>query len=159
MASTDKTDLLKLPQWQDNDKLEMADLNDAFEKVDTGLTTRLAEDANKHIHSSGSNTNGEFIKFDDGTMICTKTYSGTVGFTSAQGSLFVTGAIVLGSFAQPFVSRPKIKRELITSAPYGWLSTLLTHTETDAGRCVVLKPTSATGVAVSIDIIAVGRWE
>ena len=45
MASTDKTDLLKLPQWQDNDKLEMTDLNDAFEKVDTGLTTHLADKA------------------------------------------------------------------------------------------------------------------
>ena len=43
MASTDKTELLKLPQWQDNDKLEMTDLNDAFEKVDTGLTTHLAD--------------------------------------------------------------------------------------------------------------------
>ncbi len=44
MASTNKTELLKLPQWQDNDKLEMTDLNDAFEKVDTGFTTHLAED-------------------------------------------------------------------------------------------------------------------
>ena len=45
MASTNKTDLLKLPQWQDNDKLEMTDLNDAFEKVDTGLATHQAESA------------------------------------------------------------------------------------------------------------------
>ena len=45
MASTNKTELLKLPQWQDNDKLEMTDLNDAFEKVDTGLTTHLADKA------------------------------------------------------------------------------------------------------------------
>ena len=43
MASTNKTELLKLPQWQDNEKLEMTDLNDAFEKVDTGLTTHLAD--------------------------------------------------------------------------------------------------------------------
>ena len=54
MASTNKTDLLKLPQWQDNDKLEMTDLNDAFEKVDTGLTTHLAEDVTDDVHGLSS---------------------------------------------------------------------------------------------------------
>lgn len=50
MASTDKTELLKLPQWQDTDKLEMTDLNDAFEKVDTGLKTHQAEDVSDGVH-------------------------------------------------------------------------------------------------------------
>ena len=34
------------------------------------LDSHLAESAKKHITESGSNENGYYIKFDDGTMIC-----------------------------------------------------------------------------------------
>jgi len=34
------------------------------------LVTHLAETAQKHITESGSNANGEYIRFDDGTQIC-----------------------------------------------------------------------------------------
>lgn len=33
------------------------------------LSSHMAESAKKHIHSSGSNTNGRWIKYDDGTMV------------------------------------------------------------------------------------------
>jgi len=36
----------------------------------TTFLSHLAESAKKHITESGSNENGRYIKFDDGTMIC-----------------------------------------------------------------------------------------
>ena len=36
------------------------------------LAEHKAESANKHITESGSNSGGEYIRFDDGTQICTK---------------------------------------------------------------------------------------
>jgi len=36
------------------------------------LEAHLAENASKHITESGENENGRYIKFDDGTLICTR---------------------------------------------------------------------------------------
>ena len=48
----------------------------------TEVTEHLAESSLKHIHSSGSNANGHYIKFDDGTIIC---YATNKSITSAPG--------------------------------------------------------------------------
>jgi len=47
-------------------------LYENFTKIDTEFSAHLAESASKHITESGSNANGRYIKFDDGTMICTQ---------------------------------------------------------------------------------------
>lgn len=38
--------------------------------IKTEVNTHQAESALKHITESGTNANGKYIKFDDGTMIC-----------------------------------------------------------------------------------------
>lgn len=53
MASQNKTPNMNLPQWQDNEKPEMADFNDAFEKIDTDVTTHLADNASKFAELKG----------------------------------------------------------------------------------------------------------
>ncbi|NMB43871.1 MAG: hypothetical protein GX995_07050, partial [Clostridiales bacterium] len=45
---------------------DLARRNRNWDKIDD----HLAESASKHIRESGSNANGSYIKFDDGTMIC-----------------------------------------------------------------------------------------
>lgn len=40
------------------------------------LTQHLDESSAKHIHSSGSNVNGSWIRFDDGTAMCWHAISG-----------------------------------------------------------------------------------
>ena len=66
MASASKTPNLNLPQWVGTEKPERTDFNAAFDAIDD----HVAESASKHITESGSNANGSYIKFDDGTMIC-----------------------------------------------------------------------------------------
>lgn len=74
MASTNKTDLLKLPQWQDTDKLEMTDLNDAFEKIDTKIAAHLAENATDDNGVHG-------LKYKKGT------FTPSLRFTSGAGTI------------------------------------------------------------------------
>ncbi len=57
MASASKTPNLNLPQWVGTEKPERTDFNAAFDAID-GLVV------------SGSNSNGSYIKFPDGTMEC-----------------------------------------------------------------------------------------
>src|SRR5690606_28849818 len=45
-------------------------LNEEFDSHRTEFLEHKAESAKKHITESGSNSNGRYIKFDDGTMIC-----------------------------------------------------------------------------------------
>src|SRR5690554_4848616 len=59
---------------------DLAARNRNWDKVDG----HLAESALKHITESGSNSNGRYIKFDDGTMICT--HSIEVGSRIAIGA-------------------------------------------------------------------------
>jgi len=48
----------------------------------------LAESAQKHITESGENTNGRYVKFDDGTMICTHKITITGDVSTTAGALF-----------------------------------------------------------------------
>ena len=58
----------------------------AVNEVKTGVETHKAESASKHIKESGSNANGSYIKFDDGTALCFGTYQETIS-TVASGSI------------------------------------------------------------------------
>ena len=69
MASASKTPNLNLPQWVGTEKPERTDFNEAFDAIDTTVASHLAGSANKHMAGSGHNTNGYYIRFDDGTQI------------------------------------------------------------------------------------------
>lgn len=67
------------------------------------LTSHLAESAKKHITESGSNKNGYYIKFDDGTQICMAVKNiSTADFTEQDETL---GAVYRSRF--PSQSYPK----------------------------------------------------
>jgi len=62
------------------------------------LTSHLAESANKHIKESGSNANGNYIKYDDGTMFVyyvSASNESRTDFTVTYPATFV----VLGGYA------------------------------------------------------------
>lgn len=49
---------------------EKSNIVGALNEIDSNIKSHLAESASKHITESGSNTNGRYIRFDDGTQIC-----------------------------------------------------------------------------------------
>ncbi len=63
---------LSTNDYTDEEKQKNQDNADNISNLQQELETHKAESASKHITESGSNTNGRYIKFDDGTMICTR---------------------------------------------------------------------------------------
>ena len=89
MASASKTPNLNLPQWVGTEKPERTDFNAAFDAIDD----HVAESASKHITESGSNANGSYIKFDDGTLICHKAYAGSIDGSNPVDSMYQSAAV------------------------------------------------------------------
>lgn len=107
---------------------------------------------------AGSNANGNFEKFADGSMICTRTVSlGSVAVTAANGSLF--NALV-GSLSYPatFISAPVVMISVIAPSGSMWASGGSAFPGTTATQAfLILSPTSTTA-AINIQFVAVGRW-
>lgn len=117
------------------------------------------------ITESGSNSNGTYIKYSDGTMICTKHFvtannipisqTWGSGYTSGEGNL-----VSLGSFANTFYSVPVVN---VTVGRAGgsnaWLGAISNTSNSYAGDVTLLRFSSNTGTKYSFDIIAIGRWK
>ena len=69
---------------------DIQSIDNNFQDIQSEVNSHLAESANKHITESGSNANGNYIKFDDGTMICTAFK--TVNYQILTKQLFVSPA-------------------------------------------------------------------
>ena len=113
------------------------------------------------IVESGSNTNGSWTKWADGTMIINKTVLGTANITNAWGSLYVSNEINLGNFPVAFIEMPTIvvSPQTQTGTQYmlagqggsGYGS------ETNAGYVSLVRPNSRTNVAYRLEVIAKGK--
>lgn len=60
------------------------------------------------IIESGSNTNGDYIKYADGTMICRYIHSVRLVTSSSQGSVYLSPTGQQLTFPMPFVSPPAV---------------------------------------------------
>ena len=115
------------------------------------------------IVESGSNANGNWTKWADGTMIINKTVLGTANITNAWGSLYVSAEINLGDFPVAFIEMPTIvvSPQTQTGTQYmlagqggsGYGS------ETNAGFVALVRPNSRTNVAYRLEVIAKGKWK
>ena len=115
------------------------------------------------IVESGSNTNGSWTKWADGTMIINKTVLGTANITNAWGSLYVSADINLGDFPVAFIEIPTIVVSPQTQTGTQYMLTgnggSSYGTETNAGNVALVRPNSRTGVAYRLEVIAKGKWK
>jgi len=110
------------------------------------------------IIESGSNANGEYIKFADGTMICQKSVT-TNNITNAWGTLYQSDSSPVGIFPAEFIDRPYCNMmweqgsgglALPAMASGAW-------SETTGPNIAIIRPTThAYGGTVYIS--AIGRW-
>lgn len=112
------------------------------------------------IVESGSNANGDYIKYSDGHMECYKTIIVTgINITNKWGNLYENGSdILLGNFAQTFKERPTVS--LTKSDGHGCF--IQVHDKistTSVGRCYVASATSRSNASLTFEIIAKGRWK
>ena len=153
---------------QDNVEAAIPTLDNA---VSTSSTNPVENQAitnyvdTKGIYESGSNTNGSYIKYDDGTMICWYRQWFSAAIATQDGSLYKSADLALHDFPQTFYAIPIICMDYsmnnwqILSLGRGNTSS---STTVDSPGTAVLYRTTSTGtgtVGVAIHVIAIGRWK
>lgn len=127
------------------------------------LTTPVVSSLVGAINSvveSGSNANGNYIKYADGTMICTKKVIGEVSFTSSWGSLYDTGdnPFDLGNWAIPFIDVPIVSANF-TGGNGQWIEGFaVTPSKTSAGKINIVSAVSKPPYCY-YDVIGIGKWK
>ena len=124
-----------------------------------GTTIKKASVPSSGIYASGSNNNGYYIKFTDGTMICWKSVSPTTSITNGWGSLYEsTSAASFGNWAQEFYATPTISVTK-TSGQGCWLELVQNVSKTSCGSTYFVSAVSRSNVTPTVNIIGYGRWK
>ena len=115
------------------------------------------------IIESGSNDNGEYVKFYDGTMICRKTCTGSADINKSWGTMYDTGdgtgeLISLGDYPKPFVGKRPQMLPLFAGANSCFVASIRHQSNSFVGHIILASPRSKS-VNYTIDIIAIGRWK
>ena len=126
-------------------------------------TKKYVDDSINGIVESGSNTNGSWTKWADGTMIINKTVLGTANITNAWGSLYISNDINLGDFPVAFIEKPTVVVSPQTQTGTQYMltgqGTSGYGTETNAGNVALVRPNSRTGVDYRLEVMAKGKWK
>ena len=109
---------------------------------------------------SGSNANGSWIKFADGTMICTKKVKLTnVVINTVWGSVYETARkLNFGDYAQEFIEIPNVSITLANGATC-FCETFSERTKKSIGNTWLWKPAVEANSTMTFDVIAIGRWK
>lgn len=121
------------------------------------------ENAINGIVESGSNANGTWIKFSDGTMIIRQEYTSSAQNTTVtMGSLKRVGISVPPDFPVSFIEPPNVQITL-HNCWLGWLiGCEYEPTTTNATNGTYIPIASAeqrSFEAIKINILAVGKWK
>jgi hypothetical protein len=105
----------------------------------------------------GSNANGEFVKFADGTQICTATISETLGVETASGSIFTSPSDLTWTFPNAFVNVDAVTGSSVRGDRVGGISIRSRTTTTAIYRHWFATSLASGGTSLAI-LQAVGRW-
>lgn len=113
------------------------------------------------IIERGSNANGEFVKYADGTMICTKILSVTTDVTTLSINVYL--AVVSDSdWASTFSVTPSISRQIISSEVNGlWVASFISGGQpstTKVGGFYLFSNASRASGVINIHMTGTGRW-
>ena len=108
------------------------------------------------IVESGTNANGTFIKYEDGTLICHHTKTQTVNMTTLFQGMYFLDAI---TFTHPstFISEPSVNIYMSSAGNLQLQSGNTTDVITASVYPVALSAVS--GRVVKARYIAIGRWK
>ena len=116
----------------------------------------------KVINSSGSNSYGNWIKFEDGTMICTRTIAITIDCTNSWGSLYYGQNNDKYNFAQSFIKPPILNLQYSATGAMSFIPIVYSGIVIDKDgfkRIELARPNSVTNVGVKVYFIAIGKWK
>lgn len=153
--------------------LNSANLNNNFNEVNNkiGDLTQLETtdktnivNAINGVVESGSNDNGKWIKYANGTMIETNTkYVDSLTSSRQIGQVYLSDAISLPSFPIPFIEVPTMvaywqQADWANCRVIG-ITNLNYTTETEPGNIILYCATSNTQSGGFVNYTAIGRWK
>ena len=123
----------------------------------------ICDFAQATVFEYGSNSDGQYVKFVDGTLICWKTKSFTgVAITSAWGNVYEnTNALNLGNWATPFISTPTIFTSpgRISGSVSAFVEQIQNSSATAVGTTFFWCPRTHSSATVVANILGIGRWK
>lgn len=115
-----------------------------------------------YIVESGSNDNGRWIKYSDGSMICYGSKDVTFDCSQAWGNLFIGRYESYISFSQEFIDIPLL--QIHTRSTTNASSWLISYDKTTVSKSNfyevdIARATANSSVPITIIFIAIGRWK
>jgi hypothetical protein len=110
----------------------------------------------------GVNSNGNYIQFDNGIMICYKMVSITTTISGATGAVFYTSGTTfdLGSWPVVFTSVSSYIISLMDRSVHtAWLASEHLMSTTSAGTVQLASSASRASTTYLVSAIAIGRWK
>lgn len=127
-------------------------------QIEEGDTKTTYYEGKEYGYISGSNDNGNYIKYDDGTLICSVSKSVYIAMSSQWGSIYESSAVSLGSFPESFISPPIVSATVTYGAAF--IELLANTSTTSWGNITLCRPVSTpSAYTYYIDLIAIGRWK
>lgn len=106
------------------------------------------------IIERGSNANGEYVRYADGTQICWKDSVGSLNGNTATGGIFRSSAVLSWTFPVVFSSAPVVSAS-IENATNKWVNAYSATTATVGIRAFSSSSDATTDV---VRAVATGRW-
>lgn len=112
------------------------------------------------IYDSGTNTNGSWLKYANGIMICIKKIKFTnVIIDKAWESVYETANVVnFGNYAQEFIEIPSVSIDLADGSTC-FCESFSGRTKKSIGSTWLWKPAVEADGTMTFDIIAIGKWK
>ena len=145
-----------------------------YNRITGGLvpkTTKTTSDTETYscnyvngIVESGSNENGNWIKYNDGTMICTQRFEKTINIQTTWGSWYY-GYVTCKNYPIAFVGDLPTVSCTVYPKTSSWCFGQLVYssdgsqTLSNPGSVMCIRPTSQANVDVTVQIIAIGKWK
>lgn len=111
-----------------------------------------------YIVESGSNDNGNYIKYSDGTMICRNKMTINKAVNIAYGVLYRSEGIDFSNFPKAFIDIPDISYSCIginTAFIVNWSAS----TKEKIGSLIAIRPTTTNAQDYIISYTAIGNWK
>ena len=104
------------------------------------------------VIEAGSNANGEFTRFADGTMICRLKAVASQSVTTANGSGFTSTTAATWTYPSTFISAPVVTGSCFSTNR--WVIAVASSTTAS----VLQAGFQSSATTVATDVMAVGRW-
>lgn len=118
------------------------------------------DDTADFIVEEGSNTDGNYIKYNSGLMICYKKldFSNIEKSRNFNGFYIPQTSLDLGNFAKPFIEIPTVSITLISTFSVLYMGDI-NPTKSNAGSFYPLGFDSGEIASMTANVTAYGKWK